>query len=42
MAVAVLVLGQGLNNPTLLGSSRRPQVVAQLSDLLTSMLSPGR
>ncbi len=42
MAVAVLVLGQGLNNPTLLGSSRRPHVVAQLSDLLTSMLSPGR
>ena len=42
MAVAVLVLGQGLNNPTLLGSSRRPQVVAQFSGLLTSMLSPGR
>jgi len=40
LAVAVLVFGQGLNNPTLLGSTKRPQVVARLSALLTSMLSP--
>ncbi len=40
MAVAVLVLGQGLNNPALLGGTKRPQVMARLSDLLTLMLSP--
>ena len=40
MAVAVLVLGQGLNNPTLLGDTKRPQVMARLLGLLTLMLSP--
>ena len=40
MADALVVLGQGLNNPVLLGHDDRPALAARLSAAMVALLSP--
>jgi len=38
----VLVVGQGVNNPVLLGSTRRERLIDHLTEALVAVLAPER